>query len=124
MRKFTGKFEILLFAGFILTLLFFVFRPIAVTRDNSIVFNTTVNKVSKGSESNVIMTLDKGAGIYLINHGLKKGLNLDTLQKQLVNQHVTVLYLKSNFVSGFSPVAGRKYITELKLGEKVIYSEL
>ena len=124
MIRLSGKFEILIFLGLIITALFFTFSPISVTRDNSIVFNTMVYKVSEGSENNVILKLDNGSGIYYINHGLQKGLNLDTLQKQLVNQQVTVLYLKSSLVSGFSPVASTKYITEVRLGEKVIYTEL
>lgn len=124
MRRLSGKFEILIFLGLIITALFFIFSPISVTRDNSIVYNTTVYKVSEGSENNVILKLDNGSGIYFINHGLQKGLNLDTLQKQLVNQQVTILYLKSSLVSGFSPVASTKYITEVRLGEKVIYTEL
>ncbi len=124
MRRLSSKFEMLIFLGLIIALLFFVFSPISVTRENSIIFNTMVYKVSKGSDGNVILKLDNGSGTYYINHGLQKGLNLDTLQKQLVNQRVTVLYLKSSLVSGFSPVASTKYITELRLGEKVIYSEL
>ena len=124
MRRLSGKFEILIFLGLIITGLFFIFNPISVTRDNSIVFNTMVYKVSEGSENNVILRLENGSGTYYINHGLQKGLNLDTVQKQLVNQQVTVLYLKSSFVSGFSPVASTKYITEVRLGEKVIYTEL
>jgi hypothetical protein len=124
MKRLSGKIEIMIFFGLIITALFFIFRQVSVSRENSIVFNTMVYKVSKGSESNVILKLDNGSGIYYINHGLKRGLNLDTLKKQLVNQKVTVLHLKPSFVSGFSPVASTKYVTELRLGDKVIYSEL
>ncbi len=124
MKRISGKLEILIFTVLIIVALFFVFRPISITRDNSIVFNTTVYKVGEGSEKNVILQLKNGSGTYYINHGLQKGLNLETLQKELVNQKVTVLYLKPSFVSGFSPVADTKYITELRLGDKVIYSEL
>lgn len=123
MRRLSGKFEILIFLGLIITALFFILRPISVTRENSIVFNTMVHMVSKGPENNVILKLDR-EGIYYINHGLRKGLDLETLQKQLINQQVTVLYLKPSFVSGFAPVATAKYITEVRFGEKVIYSEL
>ncbi len=123
MRRLSGKFEILIFLGLIITLLFFVFSPISVTRGNSIEFSSMVHRVSEGSESNVVLKLDR-EGIYYINHGLQKGLNLDTLRKQLINQQVTILYLKCSFVSDFSPVASTKYITELRLGDKVIYSEL
>ncbi|MES3017499.1 MAG: hypothetical protein V4721_06970 [Bacteroidota bacterium] len=124
MKRLSAKFEILIFLGLIITLLFFIFNPLAVTRANSIEFNTLVYKVGEGSEGNVILKLDNGTGIYYINHGLQKGLDLDTLKKQLINHKVTVFYLKNSFVSGFSPVASTKYITELRLGEKVIYSEL
>lgn len=124
MKKFSGKPGIVIFSVLIIALFFLVFRPIPVSRDNSIVINTTIDKVSQGSEDNIILKLNNTSGIFYINHGLKKGLNLDTLQKELQNREVSVLYLKSNFFSGFSPVKGTKYITELKLGDRVIYSEL
>jgi len=124
MNNLSGKPGIILFTVLIIALLFMVFRPIRVSRDNSIVINTTVDKVNKGSEDNIILKLNSASGIFYINHGLQKGLNLDTLQKELQNREVSILYLKSNFFSGFSPVKGTKYITELKLGDRVIYSEL
>jgi hypothetical protein len=124
MNNLSGKPGIILFTVLIIALLFMVFRPIRVSRDNSIVINTTVDKVNKGSEDNIILKLNSASGIFYINHGLRKGLNLDTLQKELQNREVSILYLKSNFFSGFSPVKGTKYITELKLGDRVIYSEL
>ena len=114
----------LIFAAIIIIGLYVIFRPIPVNRDNSIVFHTTVYRITEGSERNIIFKLDQGEGTYFINHGLDKGLNLDTLQKELINQKVTVLYLKSGFASGFSPVASTKHITELKMGNQVIYSEL
>ena len=124
MKNLSGKPLIIIFTVLIIALLYLAFRPIPVSRDNSIVINTTIDKVSQGSEDNIIFKLNNASGIFYINHGLQKGLDLDTLQKELVNHEVSVLYLKSNFFSGFSPVKGTKYITELKLGDKVIYSEL
>lgn len=87
-------------------------------------FNTKVYNIKEGAEKNIIFRFDKGNGIYYISHGLQKGLNLDTLKKELLNREVTVLYLKPGFASGFSPVEATKYITELRSGDKVIYSEL
>ncbi|HEY1061033.1 MAG TPA: hypothetical protein VGE44_05080 [Daejeonella sp.] len=124
MKNLSGKPGIIIFTVLIIALLYLVFRPIPVSRDNSIAINTTIDKVSQGSEDNIILKLNNTSGIFYINHGLQKGLNLDTLQQELQNREVSVLYLKSNFFSGFSPVKGTKYITELKLGDKVIYSEL
>lgn len=124
MKNLSGKPAIIVFTVLIIALLFLVFRPIPVSRENSIAINTTIDKVSEGSEDNIILKLNNASGIFYINHGLQKGLDLDTLQKELQNREVSVLYLKSNFFSGFSPVKGTKYITELKLGDKVIYSEL
>ena len=124
MKNLSGKPGIIIFTVLIIALLYLVFRPIPVSRDNSIAINTTIDKVSEGSEDNIILKLNNTSGIFYINHGLQKGLNLDTLQQELQNREVSVLYLKSNFFSGFSPVKGTKYITELKLGDRIIYSEL
>ncbi len=124
MNRLSGKLEMLIFAAIIIVGLFVVFRPIPITRENSIVVNAMVYRVSEGSEKNVILKLRNGRGTYYINHGLQKGLTLEALQKELVNKEVTVLYLKPGVLAGFSPVSDRKYITELRLGNKVIYSEL
>ena len=124
MENLSGKPGILKFTLLIIALLYLVFRPISVSRDNSIVILSTVDKVKKGSEDNIIFFFFFAGGIFYISNGLQKGLDPDTLQKELQNREVSVLYLKSNFFSGFSPVKGSKYITELKLGDKVIYSEL
>lgn len=124
MKRLPLKFEMLIFAAIIIAGLVILFRPITINRDNSIVFNTTVYKVSEGSEGNIILKLEQGNGTFYINHGLKKGLSLDSLQNELINQKVTVLYLKPSFAGGFSPVASTKHITELKVGNKLIYSEL
>lgn len=124
MTRLNGKIEILIFAAILIAGLFFVFRPTPVSRENSIVFKSLIYRVTEGSEKNVVFKLKDGEGVYYIRHGLEKGLSLETLQKELVNKEVTILYLKPGFVAGFSPVASTKYITELKLGDKVIYSEL
>lgn len=124
MKNLSGKPGILIFTVLIIALLYLVFRPIPISRDNSIAINTTIDKVSQGSEDNIILKLNNTSGIFYINHGLQKGLNLDTLKQELQNREVSVLYLKSNFFSGFSPVKGTRYITELKMGDKIIYSEL
>lgn len=124
MKRLTGKMEILIFAAFVISAVVMVFRPIPVTRDNSIVLHTLVDNVRKGAEDNVILKLEKGEGVFYINHGLRQGLNLDSLKRQLINKQATILYLKPSFVSGFSPVANRKYVTEVRLGDRVVYSEL
>lgn len=124
MKRFSGKFEIVLFTVFIIVLLAVIFRPIPVNRDNSIEFNTTVQKVGEGAEKNVILKLEKGRGTYFIRQGVDKGLNIENLRKELVNKEVTVFYLKPSFMSGFSPVSNTRYITELRVGDKIIYSEL
>ena len=122
--KRTGILEILIFITVIITGLFYMFRPSLISRENSLAFNAMVYRVSKGPENNVILKLKDREGIYYIRHGLEKDLKLETLQKELVNRNVTVLYQKPGFLAGFSPVADTKYVTELRLGSKVIYSEL
>jgi hypothetical protein len=124
MSKLSGKFELIVFILVLAIALFFFFSPTAVTRENSVEFKAMVYGVSEGSEKSVTFKLKNGRGVYYISHGLQKGLTLEALQKELINKEVTVLYLKPGKLAGFSPVADTKYITELRLGKRVVYSEL
>jgi hypothetical protein len=118
------KITVIVFALVIFSGIFLVLRPIPLTRENSIALRATVSKVTEGPEDNVILKLENSRGIYFINHGLARGLSLDTLQKQLVNREVSVLYLKPSPLAALSPVTDIRHITELSMAGQVIYTEL
>jgi hypothetical protein len=124
MATISRKIELVIFALVIFTGVFLVLRPVPLTRENSIALRAIVSKVTEGPEDNVILKLDNGRGIYFINHGLAKGLSLDSLQRELINREVTVLYLKPGPLAALSPVSDTRHITELSLNGRLIYTEL
>ena len=124
MKNLSTVLILLVSAALICAAFVFVFRPIQINRENSIVLTDTVLKVGKGAQGNIIIMLYKGDGTLFINHGLEKGINLDTLKKQILYQPVTISYLKPGRLNGISPIADTRHITELKTGEQLIYSEL
>lgn len=124
MKAFSDKLEIIIFSVVIIVVLFFIFRPTAIDRKNSVSINATVTRVGEGSQNNIIVGLERGDGTYYISHGIDNGVNIDSLRQEVLNKEVTILYLKSSFAAGFSPQANLRYITEVRIGNKIIYSEI
>ena len=104
--------------------LFFALKPTAINRENSIEFTATVSKVKNGGLNNIALSFEGMRGVYSISQTGGAGFNADSLHKQLVNKSVSAAYLKPGFFSRFHPMADVKHITEIKLGGRVIYSEL
>jgi hypothetical protein len=74
MKNLSGKPVIIIFTVLIIALLYLAFRPIPVSRDNSIVINTTVDKVSEGSEDNIILELNNAEWDFLHQPWLAEGI--------------------------------------------------
>lgn len=99
-------------------------KPFAINRENSIAFKTIVTDVKEGGLNNLVVSFYKVDGIYSISQAVEKGLNADTLKKNLISKTVTVSYLKPGFFSHFHPMIDTREITELRVGDEIIYTEL
>jgi len=122
MNKFIRVFILFLFLVFTI-ILFLLVRPVAITRENSITVNSVIIGVSEGGLKDIVISLKGARDIYYINKGIEKGLNVDDLNKKLMNKSVTILYAKPRMLSRFGPMTDTRFITELRLDKEIIYSE-
>lgn len=110
--------------GLFLFILFLALKPIKINRENSIEFEAVVRSVDKGRLNNISIAFKGVPGIYTISGAAQKALNADTLRKQMANKRVKAYYLKPGFFSRFHPMTDVRNITEVRLDDKIIYSEL
>ena len=81
------------------------------------VVEVTIKKITEGSSYDIVFH-DTGTDYYYINRGLEQGLNLETLNTEVLNKTVT-LHL-ANVLGG---MATSKHISQLAIGDTIIYTE-
>lgn len=118
----------IVFAGLIglsvVTLFYYLLKPIAVTKENSIEVQSVVWKVNKGGLGDYIVELQGRSGMYFINKADAQSLNIDSLSKTLTGQRVSVSYLKPKTLSNFGPMISKRQITKLSIDDKVVFSAI
>lgn len=123
MKVFTRYLMPLVLGLIVVVVVFLGLRPAAITRQNSERISGVVNAVSKGGLKDIVITLAGIRGIHYISRGIERGINADSLSAKLLNKKVTVYYAKPGFFSRLSPVTDTRRITELRIGERVVFSE-
>jgi hypothetical protein len=72
----------------------------------------------------IIFNLENSSNnTYYINRGLEKGLVVQTLKSELLNKEVTLSYHKRGW-NIFNYENAAKHVCEVRLGNKVLYSEI
>ena len=97
--------------------------PVQINRENSAEMKVIVTAVRQGGLKDITFSLEGIRGIYYISHATKKNLNADCLVR-LIDKKVTIFYSKPHFLSRLSPMTNSIQITELRLGDEVIFSEI
>ncbi|MBC8054113.1 MAG: hypothetical protein H7Y13_13690 [Sphingobacteriaceae bacterium] len=105
-----------------IVVIFFIIKPLPVTRQNSIVFTAIATGVKQGGLNNLVLSFYNTRGVYSIAQADSMGLNSDTLTKNLVNKEVVVSYLKPGFFSHFHPMTNTYEVTQLQVGDVIVYS--
>lgn len=80
-----------------------------------VVLEITVTEILEGSTHDIVFK-DSGTDSYYINRGLEKGLDIEELNKQLLNKKVTLHLPKF-------PIGTSEHIAQLSLDNTVVYSE-
>ncbi len=122
MKKLSGIFIPLGIVVFVL-FLFLATKPVEVSRENSVMLKGLVTRISEGASKDIIISLDDIRSIHYISRGIEQGLKVDDLNSRLLNREVIIYYAKPRLLSLLSPMTGTRQITELKLGNKIIYTE-
>jgi len=84
--------------------------------EDCVVQTVKIVKITEGS-SNDIVFHDDGTDFFYINRGLERGLNLDSLNAQVLNKTVT-LHLAKVF-GGITS----EHISQLAIGDEIIFTE-
>ncbi len=112
------------FALIVLIIMFvFALAPVRVNRENSIEMKANVIAVKQGGLKDIVFSLSGVRGMFYISHTTRKDLNADSLSSMLVNKEVIINYSKPRFLSYLSPMTTTIQITELRLGDELIFSE-
>ena len=82
----------------------------------------TVEEVFEGGTNDINLSLAGGAGMYYINRGMEKGLDLGSLQDELPGKEVKVWY--AYYYSLITLFASPKHISKLEVDGTVIFNEL
>lgn len=114
---------ILIFSLVFVTLfIFMVLRPISVDRNNCKTITGTVTEVTEGGVKDLVIKLSGQDRILYINRGLEKKFNLPEFKDEFIGKEVTV-----SFADHWTPLdpfsKGGRHITELTIGQEVVYSE-
>jgi hypothetical protein len=97
--------------------------PHRISRENSSEIRGVVTSVKQGGLKDIVFSLEGVRGIYYISHSTKKDLNAASLGGRLINKKVMISYVKPRLFTMLSPVTNTIQITELRLGDEVIFSE-
>jgi hypothetical protein len=98
-------------------------RPVTYSRENSATVKAVVSKIKAGGLQDIAITLDRVRGLFYINKGVTRGISVEHLNTQLLHKEVTILYAEPQGLSRLSPMTTSNHITEVRLGENVIYTE-
>lgn len=96
--------------------------PVKINRENSAQMEVVVTAVKQGGLKDIVFSLEGVRGMYYISHITKNDLRADNLSRRLINKKVMIYYSKPRFLSYLSPMTSKVQITELRLGDEVIYS--
>ena len=98
-------------------------RPVPhVSEEACLVIEGRVVAVEAGGAQDVVLSLAGNNQTFYINRGLETGLELATLQKQLLHQRVEIKY--PPYWTPLDPFGSISHISKLTLAGEVIFSEL
>ena len=97
--------------------------PVKESKANSSQMKALVTNVSEGGMKDIVVSLDGKRGIYYISNTSKKSLTANNLATQLLNKEVQVSYIKPRAFTLFSPMTNTIKITEIKVGNDIVFSE-
>ena len=114
----TFQFPKFVFALFSLCIVAFTFVSCIINNpkpEECEIITTTITKIEEGTSNNIVFK-NEGSDSFYINRGLERGLNLDSLNANVLNKTVT-LHLPKLFY-GTS-----EHIAQMTVGDEIIFTE-
>ena len=98
-------------------------QPVSSSRDKSKVTTGVITQISEGGTKDAVFHLQGTSESYYINRALENLFTLNDLRTRLVGKKVTIAYAdKWTPLDPFGKASNP--VTELKLGDNVLYSSL
>lgn len=113
----------IILGGLFLIAAMLILRPVPIVQeDRALEVEGLVKTIYEGGENDVVFLLEDNQTRYYINRGLEMGLNLESLQKELIGQEVLIKYPKY-----WTPLDWNdeiKHLSKLVYGDSVYFNEL
>ena len=97
-------------------LLITLFQPVDISRDNCLQITGILEQLAKAGTNDIVFQLKDNPNHYYVNRGLERGLTLPELEQQLLDKEIDLWHAQAWQTSG-------GHITQVKIGEEVVYSE-
>ena len=116
------KFALIFFGMFAFLSFALIFTPVPIVcEDNAIVETGTVKSIYEGGEKDVVIVLDETTRRFYVNRGLENGLDLESLQSQLMGHKVVLKYPRY-----WTPLDWNntiKHLSKIEFEGEVIFNE-
>ena len=100
-----------------------IVRPVPIVEEDKCkIFEGTVVEIFEGAEYDIVFTFKEETTHFYINRGLERGLNLNTLRNDLVNNKITVKYPR--YWTPLDPSNSTRHLSKLEFDGITIFSEL
>ena len=122
MKRFFWTFSISLFILFV-AFFWITFRPISNVGPGDVIpISGKATAIYEGSGYDIYIAIENIERPFYINRGLQLGLNLDSLNEQVLNKTVTLHCI--NRWTPFTTDGIHPHISKLQLDEQVIFNEI
>lgn len=110
------------FAVLALVLIALIFRPVPIVKESECLVATgIVEKIAENGVKDVGIQLVGEDRSFYINRGLERGLELASLQEQLIGQEVTLKYPR--YWTPLDPADKHKHVSVLEFKSKRLFDE-
>ncbi|MGK7397689.1 MAG: hypothetical protein ACNS62_24155 [Candidatus Cyclobacteriaceae bacterium M3_2C_046] len=116
------KLRFLIFFALILSMAFFVLKPVPIPSEEECLAATgTVFVIREGGEKDIFIRLNERDELFYVNRGLERGLQLNKLRETLINQKVTLKF--PNYWTPLDPGNSVRHISKIEINGETVYSE-
>jgi hypothetical protein len=100
---------------------FLIFRPVPIPDEKDcLIAKGTVIEISEAGVKDVVFRLSGHEKTFYVNRGMERGLELEKLRAELINQEITIKY-----PSYWTPLGNSsKHISKIEVSGRTIFTEV
>lgn len=118
------KIHLVFFAAiFLLVIAVLCLRPVPIVpEENCLTLKAIVTEVYEDGVNDVVIKLRGQDKTFYVNRGLERGLNLESLQAELIGREITVKY--PNYWTPLDPGKTNIHLSKIELDGRTVFTEL